>query len=150
VDVLQALGERGGEAGSELLRESVVRVSSHLHVLPAGNAASNSAHLLAGEPLAALFDGLERSYYRYVLVDGSPLLGVVDGPLLARCAEAAVVVCRLDRMTPAAAAELGDVFERLQVPVLGLVAIGVRRDASYSVGVPSPALEESRSTLEVS
>jgi capsular polysaccharide biosynthesis protein/MinD-like ATPase involved in chromosome partitioning or flagellar assembly len=150
VDVLQALGERGGEAGSELLRESVVRVSPHLHVLPAGNAASNSAHLLAGEPLAALFDGLERSYYRYVLVDGSPLLGVVDGPLLARCAEAALVVCRLDRMTPAAAAELGDVLERLRVPVQGLVAIGVRRDASYSVGVPSRALEEPRSTVEVS
>jgi capsular polysaccharide biosynthesis protein len=150
VDVLRALDERGGEAGSELLRESVVRVSSHLHVLPAGDAGSSSAHLLAGEPLAALFDGLERSYYRYVLVDGSPLLGVVDGPLLARCAEAALVVCRLDQMTPTAAAELGDVLERLGVPVLGLVAIGVRRDASYSVGVPSPALEESRSTVEVS
>lgn len=147
-DILQALGERGGEAGSELLRESVVRVSSRLHVLPAGSAASNSAQLLAGEPLAALFDGLERSDYRYVLVDGSPLLGVVDGPLLARYAEAALVVCRLDRMTPAAAAELGDLLERLHVPVLGLVAIGVRGAASYSVGVPSSDLEESRSIVD--
>jgi Mrp family chromosome partitioning ATPase len=149
-DVLHVLAERGGEAGSELLRESVVRVSSHLHVLPAGSASSYSAQLLAGEPLAALFDGLERSDYRYVLVDGSPLLGVVDGPLLARRAEAALVVCRLDRMTPAAAAELGDVLEQLQVPVLGLVAIGVRGHASYSVGVPLRDLEESRSTVESS
>jgi polysaccharide biosynthesis transport protein len=149
-DVLHALGERGGEAGSELLRESVVRVSSNLHVLPAGRAASNSAHLLAGEPLAALFDGLERSDYRYVLVDGSPLLGVVEGPLLARCAHEALVVCRLDRMTPAAAAELGDTLERLQVPVLGLVAIGVRGEASYSVGVPLRDQAESRPTVEAS
>ncbi len=149
-DVLHALGERGGEAGSELLRESVVRVSSNLHVLPAGNAAANSAQLLAGEQLAALFDGLERSDYRYVLVDGSPLLGVVDGPLLARCAQEALIVCRLDRMTPAAAVELGEALERLQVPALGLVAIGVRGDASYSVGVPLRDLQESRSTVEAS
>jgi Mrp family chromosome partitioning ATPase len=149
-DVLHALGQRGGEAGSELLRESVVRVSSHLHVLPAGSAASNSAQLLAGEPLAALFDGLERSDYRYVLVDGSPLRGAVDGALLARYAEAALVVCRHDRMTPATAAELGDVLSRLQVPVLGLVAIGARGDASYSLGVPPRDLEESRSTIEAS
>ena len=149
-DVLHAFGERGGGAGSELLRESVVRVSSHLHVLPAGSPGSNSVHLLAGKPLPVLFDGLERSDYRFVLVDGSPLLGVVEGPLLARCAEAAVVVCRLDRMTPAAAAELREVLERLRVPVLGLVAIGARGDASYSVGVPLRDLEEFPSTAEVS
>jgi Mrp family chromosome partitioning ATPase len=83
-------------------------------------------------------------------VDGSPLLGAVDGPLLARRAEAALVVCRLDRMTPAAAAELGEVLERLQVPVLGLVAIGVRGNAAYSLGVPLRDLEESRSTVEAS
>ena len=117
---------------------------------PRAAPAANSVHLLAGKPLAALFDGLERSDYRFVLVDGSPLLGVVDGPLLARCAEEALVVCRLDRMTPASAAELGEVLERLQVPVLGLVAIGVRGDASYSVGVPRRDLEESHSTVEVS
>jgi Mrp family chromosome partitioning ATPase len=148
MDVLHALGERGGDAGSELLRESVVRVSRHLHVLPVGSAVSNPAQLLAGGPLAELFSDLDRSDYRYVLVDGSPLLGVVEGPLLARRAEAALVVCRLDRMTPTAAAELGEVLERLQVPVLGLVAIGVRGDASYSVGLPPHDLEESRSAVE--
>ncbi len=149
-DVLHVTGERGSEAGSELLRESVVRVSSHLHVLPSGSAAANSAQLLAGEPMDELSRELEHSEYRYVLVDGSPLLGAVDGPLLARRAEAALVLCRLDRMTPAAAAELGEVLERLHVPVLGLVAIGVRANASYSVGVPLRDLEESRSTVEAS
>ena len=149
-DILHALGEQGGEAGSELLRESVVRVSSDLHVLPAGSPGPSSVHLLAGKPLAAVFDGLERSDYRFVLVDGPPLLGVVDGPLLARCADEALIVCRLDRMTPASAVELGEVLERLQVPTLGLVAFGARGDASYSMGVPRRDLEESPSTVEVS
>lgn len=147
-DVLDALGERGSEAGSELLRESVVRLPPDLHVLPSGTAVSNPAQLLAGEPMAAFFRDLERSDYRYVLVDGSPLLGVVDGPLLARQSEAVLVVCRLDRMTPTAAAELGEVLERLHAPALGLIAIGVRGAVPYSVGVPPRDLEDYPSTIE--
>ena len=147
-DVLQALAERGVDAGGELLRESVVKVSSDLHVLPSGTTASNPAQLLAGDSTAALFRDLERSDYRYVLVDGSPLLGVVDGPLLARQAEAMLIVCRIDRMTPTAASELGDVLERLQVPALGLIAIGVRGAVPYWVGVPPREVEDYPSTIE--
>jgi polysaccharide biosynthesis transport protein len=147
-DVLQALGDRGSEAGGELLRESVVRVSQDLHVLPSGTAVSNPAQLLAGEPTAALFRDLERSEYRYVLVDGSPLLGVVDGPLLASQAEAVLVVCRLDRLTPTAAAQLGDVLERLHAPTLGLIAIGVKDAVPYWVGVPPRDLDDHPSTIE--
>jgi succinoglycan biosynthesis transport protein ExoP len=141
-DVLQALGERGVEAGAELLRESVIQVSSDLDVLPSGTTAPNPAQLLAGESTAALFRDLESSDYRYVLVDCSPLLGVVDGPLLARQAEAVLVVCRIDRMTPSAASELGDVLERLQAPVLGLIALGVRGSVPSWVGVPPRQVED--------
>jgi succinoglycan biosynthesis transport protein ExoP len=147
-DVLQAFDDRGGEAGGELLRESVVKVSQELHVLPSGTAVPNPARLLAGEPTAALFRELDRSDYRYVLVDGPPLLGAVDGPLIARQAEAVLVVCRLDRLTPTAAAQLGDVLERLPVPALGLIAIGVKDAAPYWVGVPPQGLEDHRSSIE--
>jgi Mrp family chromosome partitioning ATPase len=147
-DVLQALAERGVEASGELLRESVIKVSPDLHVLPSGTTASNPAQLLAGDSTAALFRDLEGSDYRYVLVDGSPLLGVVDGPLLARRAEALLIVCRIDRMTPSSAAELGDVLERLQAPALGLIALGVRGSVPSWVGVPPREVEDYPSTIE--
>ena len=98
--------------------------------------------------MSLLFGALERSDYRYVLVDGAPLLGVIDGPLLARYADAVIAVCRLDRMTPAAAAELGEVLQRLPAPALGLVAVGARGVVPYSLGLAPWTIEDSRSAAE--
>jgi Mrp family chromosome partitioning ATPase len=98
--------------------------------------------------MALLFEALERSDYRYVVVDGPPLLGVVDGPLLATYADAVIAVCRLDRMTPAAAAELGDVLQQLSSPAVGLVALGVRTISPYSLGLRGWTYADSRSPAE--
>jgi Mrp family chromosome partitioning ATPase len=59
-----------------------------------------------------------------VVVEGAPLLGPIDGELVARWADAVLVVCRLDRLSPSDATELGDVVARLEAPVLGAVLIG--------------------------
>ena len=56
-----------------------------------------------------MFEELGSSEYRYVVVEGAPLLGPVDGQLVARWADAVLVVCRLDRLSPSDATELGDV-----------------------------------------
>jgi Mrp family chromosome partitioning ATPase len=95
-----------------------------------------------------LFAALESSDYRFIVVDGSPLLGVVDGPLLARYADAVIAVCRLDRITPAAAAELGDVLQQLHAPALGLVAIGARGVVPYSLGLARWTIDDARSAAE--
>jgi succinoglycan biosynthesis transport protein ExoP len=152
-DILGALGAHEEPAVDELLEQTVARVSpasgaSDLDVLPSGSGSANRAPLLAREPMSLLFRALERSDYRYVLVDGSPLLGVIDGPLLARYADAVIAVCRLDRMTPAAAAELGDVLRQLEAPALGLVAIGTRQVVPYSLGLEPQTREDSRSAAE--
>jgi Mrp family chromosome partitioning ATPase len=152
-DVLRALAEGDGQGVDELLGQTIAGVSPapdapDLDVLPSGSASGNPAQLFAAEPMSLLFDALERSDYRYVLVDGSPLLGVIDGPLLARYADAVIVVCRLDRMTPAAAAELGDVLQQLHAPALGLVAIGARGVVPYSLGLAPWAIEDPRSAAE--
>jgi Mrp family chromosome partitioning ATPase len=153
-DVLQAIGEGEGQGVDELLGETVSAVSPapdapHLDVLPSGSASANPAQLFSGEPMSLLFGALESSdYYRYVVVDGSPLLGVVDGPLLARYADAVIAVCRLDRITPAAAAELGDVLQQLRAPALGLVAIGARGVVPYSLGLAPWTIDASRSAAE--
>jgi Mrp family chromosome partitioning ATPase len=67
-----------------------------------------------------------------VIVEGAPLMGPVDGQLLAREADAVLVVCRLDRLTPGETAELGELLTRMDAPVLGAVVIGGAA-ASYSL-----------------
>jgi Mrp family chromosome partitioning ATPase len=151
-DVLHALSQGDGQGVDELLAETIVGVSApgapDLDVLPCGSTTGNPAQLFAAEPMSLLFGALERSDYRYVLVDGAPLLSVIDGPLLARYADAVIPVCRLDRMTPAAAAELGEVLQRLPAPALGLVAIGARGVVPYPLGLAPWTIEDSRSAAE--
>ena len=79
-----------------------------LRALPSGDPSQHPAALLAGESLGSMFEELGRSEYRYVLVEGPPLLGPIDGQLVARWADAVLVVCRLDRLSPDEATELGD------------------------------------------
>jgi len=152
-DILAALRASEEPPVDELLEQTLVRVSPapgapELDVLPSGSGIANRAQLLAREPMSLLFGALQQSDYRYVLVDGSPLLGVIDGPLLAQYADAVIAVCRLDRMTPAAAAELGGVLRQLQAPALGLVAVGTREVVPYSLGLAPGTLEDSRSAPE--
>jgi Mrp family chromosome partitioning ATPase len=149
-DVVRGIAD--GEP-AELLVETIERVSPperapELDFLPSGSSTGNRAQLFAREPMALLFEALERSDYRYVIVDGPPLLGVVDGPLLATYADAVIAVCRLDRMTPAAAAELGDVLQQLSSPAVGLVALGARAIDPYSLGLGAWTFAESRSAAE--
>jgi Mrp family chromosome partitioning ATPase len=152
-DVLRAIGEREGQGVDELLGETISAVSPAqgappLDVLPSGSASANPAQLFSREPMSMLFAALESSDYRFIVVDGSPLLGVVDGPLLARYADAVIAVCRLDRITPAAAAELGDVLRQLHAPALGLVAIGARGVVPYSLGLAPWTIDDARSAAE--
>jgi Mrp family chromosome partitioning ATPase len=152
-DVLRAMGKGDGQGADELLEQTIAEVSPapgapDLDVLPAGSKGASPAQLFMREPMSLLFEALERFDYRYVLVDGSPLLGVIDGPLLARYADAVIAVCRLDRMTPATAAELGDVLQRLHAPALGLVAIGARGVVPYSLGLTPWTVEDSPSPAE--
>jgi Mrp family chromosome partitioning ATPase len=150
-EVVGAIVDGAAQEIEELVAEMVVspaKSAPDLDVLPSGNADGNRPWVYAREPMSLLFASLERSDYRYVVVDGPPLLSVVDGPLLARYADAVIAVCRFDRMTPAAAAELGDVLSQFDSTAVGLVAVGGGKVSPYSVGLGSWALEGSRSPAE--
>jgi polysaccharide biosynthesis transport protein len=150
-EVVGAIVDGAAQEIEELVAEMVVspaKSAPDLDVLPSGNADGNRPWVYAREPMSLLFASLERSDYRYVVVDGPPLLSVVDGPLLARYADAVIAVCRFDRMTPAAAAELGDVLSQFDSTTVGLVAVGAGKVTPYSVGLGSWALEDSRSPAE--
>jgi len=135
-DVLGALRSGEGEPAS-LLEETIISTAAaeqRLDVLPAGSGIEHPSPLLASDATAELFGELERSDYRHVVVEGPPLLGGVDGPLLARHADALLVVCQLDRLTPTDAVELGELLARLEMQVVGLITLG-GRGGTQSVNV---------------
>jgi succinoglycan biosynthesis transport protein ExoP len=141
-DVLQTLDRGAGESAAELVR-AVTRAHEHpsrgeLRGLPSGDPAQHPAAVLSGDGLGVMFDALSRSEYRYIVVEGPPLLGPIDGQLVARRADALLVVCDLARLSRDDVADLRAVIDRLSVPVLGTVVVGDSR-VSYSLGVPTPA-----------
>jgi capsular polysaccharide biosynthesis protein/Mrp family chromosome partitioning ATPase len=118
-----------GARAAGLIEDAVQTVQvdsegSELDILPVGQSAS--LRPLAGNACATLFEQLRRSHYRFIIVDGPPLLQTIGGQLLARYVDAVVLVSRIDRVSPSAATELGELVERLPVPVLGVVAVGAQ------------------------
>ncbi len=140
-EVLGALEADPGESAGGLSRaatRSHQRPSpGELRALPSGDISHHPAALLSGESLGVVFEELGHSEYRYVIVEGPPLLGPIDGQLVARWADAVLVVCRLDQMSPDEAVELGEVLARLRAPVLGSVVMGGSH-VSYSLPAWTP------------
>jgi Mrp family chromosome partitioning ATPase len=124
-DVLEAMRKREGERLDSLLEEAIVGVADGaLDLLPAGSETEYASAALAGEAAAELFAELKRSGYQHLVVEGPALLGGVEASLLARHADALLVVCSLDRLSPADAGELGELVSRLGVQAVGLVVLG--------------------------
>jgi len=117
-------------------RESAVTVGAsskgpsenggRLHVLASGHRPPDPAQLLAGGALDGFFDDIKESEYDYVLLDGPPLLGLVDSQVLAQRVDGVIVVCRPDRLTSENAVDMRELLQRLRAPALGLVVIGGR------------------------
>jgi Mrp family chromosome partitioning ATPase len=100
-----------------------------LAVLASGSRPPNPSELLTSEALDHVFEEIGRTDYRYVLIDGPPLLGLVDGQALAQRVRNVLVVSRLDRVTPENALDLRELLDGLDVNVLGLVVIGAETPA---------------------
>ena len=137
-EVLNALEQGGDDDAADVIRASVHEPrpdsGGRLRVLPSGTTSRHPAALLSGDALGVLFDALARSRYRLVIVEGPPLRGAVDGQLLARVADALLVVCRLDRLVAGRCHGAGGACSHAStLPALGAVVIGGAR-ASYSRG----------------
>lgn len=100
--------------------------SGRLHVLASGRTPRDPAQLLASDALDSFFDEIRQSEYDYVLLDGPPLLGLVDSQVLAQRADGVLIVCRPDQLTPETALAMRELLERLGVEALGLAIVGAR------------------------
>jgi capsular exopolysaccharide synthesis family protein len=136
-DVVSAASRNGYESMGEqiLAATSAPLVGAHgrgdLRLLSSGVTSSNPGRTLSGDALRAVFDEIDRlNRYDYVLVDGPPLLGHADSHILARKCDAALVVCRLDRLRLETVSDLRETLDRLGVDVLGLIVIGAQAQPS--------------------
>ena len=127
-EILSQLEQNPEKSAAALIRHATRAEErperGELRALPSGDTSQHPAALLSGESLGTMFEHLENTEYRYVIVEGPSLLGPIDGQLVARWADAVLVVCRLDSISPDDAHELGDALSRLHQPVLGSVVIG--------------------------
>ena len=103
-EVLGTLEEHPGQSTSKLVRDATRSserpTRGELRALVSGTNAQPPAALLSGDSLGTVFEHLAESEYRYVIVEGPTLLGPIDGQLVARWADAVLVVCRLERCRP--------------------------------------------------
>ena len=117
--------QNGGSDG--IFQLSAARTGSgRLHVLASGRRPADPAQLLASDALDGFFEEVKESEYDYVLLDGPPLLGLVDSQVLAQRVDGVLLVCRPDRLTPETAVATRELLDRLDVEPLGLVIVGVR------------------------
>jgi tyrosine-protein kinase len=121
-----ANGRQGENAVTVGARKGAGENGGRLHVLASGQRPPDPAQLLAGGALDGFFDDIKESEYDYVLLDGPPLLGLVDSQVLAQRVDGVIVVCRPDRLTSENAIDMRELLQRLRAPALGLVVIGGR------------------------
>jgi capsular exopolysaccharide synthesis family protein len=128
-------GRQGEGAVAVRSRKGSRENGGRLHVLASGERPADPAQLLAGDALDGFFDEIRESEYDYVLLDGPPLLGLVDSQVLAQRVDGVIVVCRPDRLTSENAIDMRELLQRLRAPALGIVIIGGRSSpVSYFEG----------------
>lgn len=136
-EILTAL-DAGGDAvprtlsAARNLLQSQASLKGYLHVLPAGKKTQDPARLLLSPALATFLDEVRQMGYDYVLLDGTPLIGLADAQALAQRTDEVLIVSRFDRMTLEDAVDLRDLLDRLDVSALGHVVLGARRGVAYS------------------
>jgi len=102
----------------------------NLHVLPSGERPAEPGRLLLSGALPRFLKELRETDYAYILIDGTPLLGLADSQSLASRVDDVLLVSRLDRLSIEDIVDLRDLLDRLTVTPLGHVVVGGRRVGS--------------------
>jgi capsular exopolysaccharide synthesis family protein len=146
-ELLESLSRSTPADTRALVANQIQRVGGQrrgqLDILPSGKKPEDPAELLADVGLDMVMDAITELDYTYVLVDAPPLLGIADTQALARRATTILYVARLDRVTLENVVDARDVLDRMDRPMVGMVVIGARSEASpYYLSGRMPALED--------
>ena len=144
VELLDALPPGTSPSSADVARNTqaaIVRGAS-FDVLTAGAPTRKDASLLSGEAFSDLCLELETSSYDRVVVECPPLLGTIQGQVVARHADCLLVACDVDRLSPTDAVKLGELLHALDLPTTGLVVLGSRRGGSLYRMTAAPPKSE--------
>jgi Mrp family chromosome partitioning ATPase len=120
----QAL-ERAQDGTAVRLRPAPVPGLDMLHVVPGGGRSHDGVGLVRPGAVDELFASLGSTAYRYIVVDAPALLVAPEGDLIARGAEAAIIVCA-GRPSAEDLAKARRALELRGVRVLGAVSLPAR------------------------
>lgn len=131
----------GGKGLSNVLRgeegwSNMIQVASpySFDVLPSGRQPPNAAELLAGDQFASFIEQLQESY-DHVLVDGPPVLGLADAPLIASAVDGVVVIIEANSGKLRMISQALDRLERGGGKVFGAVVTKLdQRNQTYGYG----------------
>ncbi len=124
------------QAGKAPPSEALERVIRHapespgLDVLTSGRVAPEPSSLMSSGTLEQVFDAAREMDYSWIIIDSPPVLGLGDTSFLGQQAEDALLVARLDRVTPEQVEDLHERILRLNLHLLGLVVMGARVEIS--------------------
>lgn len=114
---------------SNLLLEDDIKEMKHyivktdvdtLYVLTRGTIPPNPSELLNSYKMKEVFDTLEE-IFDYVIIDGVPAVGLPDALILSKYADAIMLVCSIKYTPMNALINAKQAFERIGVPVTGVV-----------------------------
>lgn len=91
-----------------------------LHVILAGPLPPNPSELLAGKTFKKLISAA-RAAYDYILVDCPPLGSVIDGAIVAKYSDGAVIVVESEAISYRFVQEVKEQIEKSECPILGVV-----------------------------
>jgi capsular exopolysaccharide synthesis family protein len=106
----------------------------NLSLLMAGKIPPNPAELLSGDAMSRLIAEAAK-HYDHVIVDGPPVLGLADAPLLTRAVEATVLVIESGRTSAAQARHAIDRLYAVRAHLIGAILSKFDvRSAGYGYG----------------
>lgn len=112
-------GFAGVLEGRSTIGEAILPTDTeHLSMLPAGATPANPVDLLANGRLAEVVRELQ-SVYDIVIVDGPPILGLADAPLLASAVDCTICVFRADGIRVPAARNAVERLRNANARILG-------------------------------
>ncbi|WP_133366387.1 GumC family protein [Qipengyuania sediminis] len=122
-------------AGGELASSVVQNPSgSNVHVLPAGPTPPSSVELLSSDRMVKVVKELEKSF-DHILIDGPPVLGLADAPLLSRVVEGVVLTVEANHIR---VRRIKDAVKRIQAAhshIFGVILTKIdKRNTAYGYG----------------
>lgn len=105
---------------SEMKHYIVKTDIDNLYVLTRGTIPPNPSELLNSDKMKEVFETVEE-IFDYVIIDGVPAIGLPDALILSKYADAIMLVCSIKYTPMNALVNAKQAFERIGVPVTGVV-----------------------------